>query len=332
MLGKKDCYLGWWASPECEAHRWKLISGGAEDTEPTVSHWYRYLEGRFPKALDGDRWLSLCCGRGDLERFYASRSKFTTCLAVDISEAQLRIARKAAKRAHISNVYYSQRDLNSAEFADDHFDFVIAQGALHHIRDLNILLDGVSRALKPGGYFVMHEYLGPIRWKLSKSEISLVNQAMEMIPDAFRPSLKASRYWCLRAYDMRYDSPLRRAAKAAYYEAIMLRDKLRGEKQLFRTYRSYDAGFFESYLRDDPSESVSGDNIVPALEKYFEIVDIRPIGGTIISWILDFDWGFDLEDPAFLGIVRQLLSFEFDVITGKQAPSHYASIVVRNKN
>jgi SAM-dependent methyltransferase len=308
-----------------------MISHNAVDGEPDVSHWYQYLESAVLKYLDVGRWLSLCCGRGELERYFSKEGKFRSCLAVDISESHLRKARDAAEKSGVTNVTYVRKDLNSAVFAENEFDLVIAQGGIHHISRLDNLFHQMRKSLKPGGLFVMHEYVGPIRWKLNDFEVAQINAAMELIPDAFRPSLHVGKYWCLRPYDMRFDSLGRRIAKAAYYQAVMFQDRLHSSDDcVYRTYRQYAPDYFHSYLQKDASESVSGENIVPTLDKYFEIVDVRPIGGTVISWILDFDWGFDLSDPDFIDVVQSLISFERNLIDSRKVSSHYASIVVRN--
>lgn len=333
-MQRKLNYLDWWHSPHCEAYRWELILGHPPTGEiSNTNHWYQYLESTYFKHLNLERWLSLCCGRGDLERHFSREGTFHSCLAVDISLSQVRKAQAAANKLGITNVAYVQGDLNAMSFADDDFDFVIVQGGIHHISRLHHLFSQIKRALKPAGLFVMHEYVGPIRFKLSDFEISQINVAMQLIPDLFRPSLNRGMYFCLRPYEIGLDHFSKRLLKVAYYQLLMLQDGLKklGHRR-YRTYRHYDPDYFQPLLQKDPSEGVSGDNILPTLEKYFDILDVRPIGGTIISWILDFDWGFDLSDPDFLAVVENLISFEKDLINSRKGKvsSHYASIVAKN--
>lgn len=334
MVSRKPDYTDWWNSPQCEAYRSGMIFRDTNlnlDEVPTKSHWYLYLESTVFKRSHPDRWLSLCCGRGGLERYFSKQNQFQSCLAVDASESQLKKARAAARAAGIGNVAYRQEDLNVASFPQDTFDFVIAQGGIHHIKNLDGLFGQITQSLRLGGLLVMHEYVGPLRWRLSDWEVIQIDKAMSLIPDEFRPSLNPNRYWCLRPYDLRPDAWYKRLSKIAYYQLLMVRDQsLDTSRRRYVTHRRFNPSYFQPLLDKDPSESVSGENILPTLERYFEIVDVRPIGGSIISWILDFDWTFDLSNPAFIEVIHNLIAFEKSLIDSGQIASHYASIVVRN--
>lgn len=91
----------------------------------------------------GERILDLGCGDGALtEKLRASGAEV---VGLDESAEMVRAA-----RARGLNVY--ERSAESLEF-DSEFDAVFSNAALHWIRNQKAVLDGVHRALKPGGRF-----------------------------------------------------------------------------------------------------------------------------------------------------------------------------------
>ena len=329
---KKLQYADWWASAKCEDYRWSWLTRAVPDLKdmpaavPQRGHWYAYLERCIlPSLPSTSAWLSLCCGRGSLERSFAAQNAFSSCLAVDVSEKQLRIAKRLARG--ITNVRYEQRDLNTTVFPEDAFDLVILQGGAHHIADLDHLFSQVSRCLRPGKYFVLHEYVGPIRWQFTQRQVQMTNGAMAMIPRQYRPSANPHLYYRLAPYNLSGDSMQRRIAKIVYYamEQRLKFNRPGPDDHLFSMQP------LERILKRDPSESVSGSNILPSLERYFEIVHYMPIGGTVISLVQNFDWEFDMHSSEFVALVDALLQYERDLLDANTLSSDYAAITVCNR-
>jgi SAM-dependent methyltransferase len=120
-------------------------------------HWYpeRYRRNAgFVAALGqpvlellaperGERILDLGCGDGALTAILAQRAHV---VAVDASPAQVDAARARGLDARVA-------DGASLEF-DAEFDAVFSNAALHWMRAPDRVIDGVWRALKPGGRFV----------------------------------------------------------------------------------------------------------------------------------------------------------------------------------
>ena len=90
-----------------------------------------------------ERILDLGCGDGALTAVLAQRARVT---AVDASAAQVAAARARGLDAHVM-------DGTQLGFAAE-FDAVFSNAALHWMRDPDAVIDGVWRALKPGGRFV----------------------------------------------------------------------------------------------------------------------------------------------------------------------------------
>lgn len=99
------------------------------------------LELLAPRA--GERILDLGCGDGALTAALAERAQV---VGVDASAEQIAAARARGLDARVM-------DGTRLGF-DAEFDAVFSNAALHWMRDPDAVIDGVWRALKPGGRFV----------------------------------------------------------------------------------------------------------------------------------------------------------------------------------
>ncbi|MGH6798664.1 MAG: class I SAM-dependent methyltransferase, partial [Roseiarcus sp.] len=94
-------------------------------------------------ARPGERILDLGCGDGALTEKIAS---LATVLGVDGSADQVAAARARGLVARV---------MDGTRLAfDGEFDAVFSNAALHWMRDPDAVIDGVWRALKPGGRFI----------------------------------------------------------------------------------------------------------------------------------------------------------------------------------
>lgn len=92
----------------------------------------------------GERILDLGCGEGALAARIAERG--VRVVGVDASAEQIAACRARGIEAHV---------MDAARLVfDAAFDAVFSNAALHWIKDADAVIDGVWRALKPGGRFV----------------------------------------------------------------------------------------------------------------------------------------------------------------------------------
>jgi len=91
-----------------------------------------------------ERILDLGCGEGTLTAVRARQARVT---GVDASVEQVAAARVRGLDAHVAD------GTRLGCFAEE-FDAVFSNAALHWMRDPDAVIDGVWRALKPGGCFV----------------------------------------------------------------------------------------------------------------------------------------------------------------------------------
>ncbi|MGD8623344.1 MAG: methyltransferase domain-containing protein [Anaerolineae bacterium] len=114
------------------------------------------------------RALDLGCGAGWLSLELARRGMEVE--GYDIGPRQIEIAREFARESRESSdpllhgdfgsADYGVLDLNRAVLEEEAYQVAVSVGTLHHIERLEHLLDQVQRGLKPGGKFVVYEYIG----------------------------------------------------------------------------------------------------------------------------------------------------------------------------
>lgn len=92
----------------------------------------------------GERILDLGCGDGVLTQRLAELG--CQVVGVDASEPQIRAAQARGLDAHVMS--------GERLSFDDEFDAVFSNAAMHWMRDADAVIDGVRRALRPGGRFV----------------------------------------------------------------------------------------------------------------------------------------------------------------------------------
>jgi trans-aconitate methyltransferase len=92
----------------------------------------------------GERILDLGCGDGTLTRELAASG--AEVLGIDASASQIKAALALGLDARVG-------DAVTLPFENE-FDAVFSNAALHWMKDTRAVLDGVARALRPGGRFV----------------------------------------------------------------------------------------------------------------------------------------------------------------------------------
>jgi SAM-dependent methyltransferase len=122
--------------------------------------WYRKKFGFETidqlKSFYAGRRMILECGPGSgfNSRFMAENTGGHV-FALDISDAAFTTF---GNTKDLSNCTVVQADLMTAPFADGTFDFIIADGVLHHTPDTRAAVEALYRKLAPGGQFFFYVY------------------------------------------------------------------------------------------------------------------------------------------------------------------------------
>lgn len=312
-----------------------LVSGQAE------TDWVGYTLGRFfPGRLPLDRCLSLGCGEGGLERHLADLGAFAACDACDIARDSVQRARELAETAGYHYISYHVQNANDINLAPNQYDAVWAAGAVHHFESLEHVFATVARALKPGGLFILNEYVGPSRFQFPPAQRQAIQACLDLLPPAYRrlsPQVAQARLsgrgeqrvlppgLPQRMLDKWRDGDL----LAAVGRRLRLLRAARTGAALEKITASLPTA--RSVIAVDPSEAVRSAEIAPVLRQHFDIVEYKPLGGNILQFLLaDIAGNFD-GDAAGARLLEMLFAIEDALMDAGHLDSDFAYIVAAPK-
>jgi ubiquinone/menaquinone biosynthesis C-methylase UbiE len=263
---------------------------------PTISgtmndNWFTWVKNTY-FSRPVEKALSLGCGDGCLERHGAFVDVFKHCDAFDISPGALDIARtKAINLGIAERVCYESRDINNISLNENCYDVVFCSMSLHHFENLEHIFDEIDKSLKPCGYFIINEYVGPDRFQWTDLQLEISNDLLKLLPEEYR-----------------YD-PSTRSIKNE-----IARNSL------------------DHMISTDPSEAVRSSDILPLLEKRFEIVKKVDYGGTLVNLLLDnIIVNFDENKSEDLTILNQIFYIEKLLIQKKVIDSDFVMVIANKR-
>jgi 2-polyprenyl-3-methyl-5-hydroxy-6-metoxy-1,4-benzoquinol methylase len=277
-------HVGWLTSAACLKHIQRKVSGH-ENT-----HWLPYsyetymrpaLEGG-GKARDNFRCLILGANEGWMERYLCERGFTGPIVASDVADKALARAEQETRQRGYRNVEYLLADLNRHRFAGP-FDFIIAEGVLHHVREIQPCLEMLAESLDPAGQMFMSEFVGPIRFQLGDLQTRWINAALSVLPRDLRPFPRdGQRHPATPQENLRvhYTPPSPEAVAAA-----------------------------------DPSEAICGPELKALLPQVFDLAERKGMGGTLLSYMTGhFDFSRANQDPYAQAWLEVLIHVEETLI------------------
>jgi ubiquinone/menaquinone biosynthesis C-methylase UbiE len=152
--------------------------------QPDVN-WLVGLVKRLGIPLTG-HWLSLGCGSAGTEIYAARQGLFESMLALDLAERAIEEARRAAAAKAITKIEFGVVDFNRAALEPARFDVVLMCMSLHHVAALEDVLRAVRTSLKPGGYFLINEFVGPRQFQFPDVQLAVVRALLGALPERLR--------------------------------------------------------------------------------------------------------------------------------------------------
>ena len=135
--------------------------------------------------------LSLGCGGGGLERHGLQLQIAERFDAFDVSDDALALAKEEAlESGQLEFINYTVANLNKLEFAENSYDAVFASQSVHHIAALEHYMQQVSSCLKPGGYFIINEFVGPNQFQWTDVQLAHCQRLLEEIPESYRQMIR----------------------------------------------------------------------------------------------------------------------------------------------
>jgi ubiquinone/menaquinone biosynthesis C-methylase UbiE len=231
----------WWDIPEVTARWNRLISGDAG------VDYCAYVANNYLAKKNSLTALSLGCGTGSKELRWAELEKFSRIDAYDLSPSRIEVAQDSAvKNGRGTLINYQVGDIQRILLSENSYDLVLAEGSLHHFTPLREILPRISSFLKPQGYFIINEYVGPSRFQWTDRQMEAINGLLAVLPASYKT----------------------------------LWDGRTSKKKVFRPSRL-------SMMLVDPSEAVESASIEPLLQEYFEVLEMKKYGGSLLHMLFN---------------------------------------------
>lgn len=174
---RQSTYQGTVFKPKPVGQAWanRVLTG-----DPT-RHWFDDLVGRGPF----ERAAMLGC---DEEPYAAAwlRARASAALDIyDLSPYALATVRRLAG-AHADGARFIEADLNFARLPAAHYDVIWSSACLHHLINLEHLLAQIEQALRPGGLFVVHDFVGERQIRYAPARLARARALFDEIPARYR--------------------------------------------------------------------------------------------------------------------------------------------------
>jgi SAM-dependent methyltransferase len=281
----KGQMISWLQHPVVLRYIHRRVSG-----DPNVSTYQWFKSRFFPEPAE--LCLTLGCGFGPFERMAIESGIGRRFKGYDVSDRAIECARQAATVAGMGDrIQYEVCNLDKLELPERAYDAIFAISSAHHVFELENMYRQVRRALKPGGLFLLDEYVGPSRFQSSPQVTSIINNLRSILPERLRKNLFTNDDTLIWRY---VPSPV------------------------------------EHFEKNDPSEAIRSGELISTLKLYFDIVEIRPYGGAILHMLLSGITGnFDAGNESDVATLQLLATFEELLEDVGAVSSDFAAIVAR---
>jgi len=289
----RDRFSGavYWLGNPLVYHRYQVKAAGGRDCE----HWLEHVVSTYLGGADAaNHVLTVGCGDGALDRRFAEIGGFASLDGIDVAPGAIDAARSAAADVGLDRLRYRVLDIEAEDPPSPPYDAIVFSSSLHHIGDLEGVLERCAGALRSSGHLVVNEYVGPERFALPDREARAIRAAFLEIPQRYRRSL-----WWQNAGELLSEAPLPDP---------------------------------EEVVREDPSEAIRSSEIPEQVARVFQVLEDNPIGGTILQFALHTIAGhFTEDDPASLAVLHHLFELEDELIASGEISSHFRLMIARRR-
>ena len=206
---------------------------------------------RLQVRLGGDvlgKGISVGCGNGRAEMDMLESGLVQEFDVFELSKVRIREGRELAKRRGLDErIRFTHGEADKLA-RPGHYDLVFWGDALHHMLDVHQAVGWSKSVLRPGGFFVMDDFIGPSRFQWSDFTLSMAARLRNTFPDRL-------------LVDPR-DSTKRLSVKPGRPSVAAL-------------------------IADDPTEAADSERILDAVRTCFPDADVTLTGGVIYAFALN---------------------------------------------
>ncbi len=233
------------------------------------------------------RLLSLGSGPGGVELGFARQAPKSDIVCMDLNADLLRLGEECARAEHL-RVSFEPADLNTVTLPPNEFDIVFCHASLHHLVELESIIEQIKRTLRPGGELFVVDVITRHGYRMWPETRKVVADLWRTLPERYRVNHTA---YLSKTVDKRiYEADTRPCGM----ECIRSEDILPLLSSNFSTdafvpYFSISRRFFDTMY--GPNYDLS-----------------RPLDRAIVHWIWELDCEYlranTLRPETFLGIYK----------------------------
>lgn len=283
--------LRWWESKAIINHINKNVCGS--DASGFSQGVYELIKRDCAHAIPFKRAISVACGVGVKEMTMLAQGIVQQFELFEYSSQRIQKGLQRAKALGLeSRLTYSSDDALEVIRDEGVYDLVYWNNALHHMMDVDEAVAWSLRVLKPGGVFVMDDFVGPTRMQWSDEELGICKDIMASLSDHY------------------------------------LRDPF--NPALIRP-RMVERQAPELMVRADPSECADSSRILQAVARHFPQARVIPTGGLVYAVVLnDILHNFNEDDPADMAELQRLLALD-DECSARGISYYAVAIAAKSK-
>jgi ubiquinone/menaquinone biosynthesis C-methylase UbiE len=233
------------------------------------------------------RMLSLGSGACGLEIDIARHMPRSRVVCMDINSELLELGRERANSQAL-NFEFEVADLNTVALPSREYDIVFCHSALHHILELERLVEQIKHTLRPGGVFITEDIITKNGYVMWPETLEIVRDIWRTLPARFRVNHTA------------YAEPTLDDEIWDFDQSADRMECVRSEDILGILSSAYQVEWFVPYLTISRRflDSVYGPNY-----------DLRkPLDRAVLDWIWQLDLQYlntrRLRPETFFGVYR----------------------------
>ena len=177
--------IAWWQSPAVVRHLNKKLCGQELDGFAAgLRKWYESESNS--QVLE--RGVSVGCGTGGKELQFLKEGLVKHFDLYEISEVRVAQGHKIFEQAKLHDQVNFFLEDAFIDRTPNRYDLVHWDNSLHHMFDVYDAIEWSKTVLKPGGWLIIHDFIGASRFQFSERCYDFARRAREALPHKYLES------------------------------------------------------------------------------------------------------------------------------------------------